>query len=339
MAQKTRVLLTGAGTELGRSILKSLLTQKASFDITAFDYKKGKTMTFLEHFKTEVRVIYGDISDPEDSVEISRDQEFVIHCGYLAPDSCEDNPRLAQKVNVLGTRFLIENLEHYSPNCYFTSVTSVGVYGDRLRRPMIAAGDMTSPSIGDIHSLTMLQAEKLIQDSRLEWTLFRPGLILNAEEPSLGSSIFKMPLASHLEFVHIEDLAYAIVSSYERRAMLWNRVFNVGGGEGCRAIYSDFIQRLVEIAGWGTIDFPEHTFATYNRYGGFFSDGDALEELLHFRTRTLEDFYGEVQASKSLLGRLTTKIFGDIQKKSFLAQSEPYKAFKQSESDKRHLFF
>lgn len=339
MAQKIKVLLTGAGSSLGRSVLKTLLVHKEQFEITAFDVKKGRTMTFLEHFKSDIKVIYGDLSIPEDSIEAATDKDFVIHCGYLSETTSNANPRLAQKVNALGTRYLVENLECYSPSCYLTTISTIGVYGDRLRSPMIAVGDFTAPSLGDHHALTLLQAEKFIQDSQLEWTVFRPGIVLDSEENFLDNSLFKMPLTSHLEFVHSSDLAFAVVNSYDRRASLWNRIFNVGGGELCRAIYEDFVTKLMKIAGWGSIEFPERSFATYNRYGGYFSDGELLEEILHFRAHTLEHFFEELQKSQSFISRLATKVFGDLQKKSFLAQSEPYKAFKQNDEEKLKLYF
>lgn len=339
MSQKIKVLLTGAGSSIGRNILKTLLVHKEQFDITAFDVKKGKTMNFLEHFKAEVKVIYGDLAIPEESIEATTDKDFVIHCGYLSESASNRNPRLAQKINVMGTRYLVENLECYSPSCFLAMISTVGVYGDRLRSPMITVGDFTAPSIGDSYALSLLQAEKFVQDSRLEWTIFRPGIVLDTEESFLDSTFFKMPLTSHLEFVHIRDLTFAVVSSYERRASLWNRTFNVGGGDLCREIYQNFVQRLIKIAGWGDIDFPERSFATYNRYGGYFSDGDALEEIMHFRAHTLEHFFEELQKSQTLISRLTTKVFGDLQKKNFLAQSEPYKAFKQNDEEKLRLYF
>ena len=48
MANKIKVLLTGAGSTLGREILAQLLTMRKVFEISVLDIKRGHTMAFFE---------------------------------------------------------------------------------------------------------------------------------------------------------------------------------------------------------------------------------------------------------------------------------------------------
>ena len=80
-----------------------------------------------------------------------------------------------------------------SPGAYLLYISTVEVYGDRLKAPMISADNMTCPSMGDYDALTKLQAEKLVQESSLEWTIYRPGIILGHDSSLLNSSVFCMP--------------------------------------------------------------------------------------------------------------------------------------------------
>ena len=222
MNDKTNVLLVGASTEIGRYVLKQLLARKDKFNITVFDVKKSRSQTLLEPLRDEITVVYGNIALPADTVEVVKGQDFVIHCGFLSPrTACKKYP-LAEEVNALGTRFLIENLEHYSPQAYLVMLSSIEVYGDRLTAPMLRTSDFLAPSIGNFSALTRIQAEKFVQDSSLEWTIFRPGIVMGTEMEEMDGEIFLMPLESHLEFVHAEDLAFALVESYQHRPSLWN---------------------------------------------------------------------------------------------------------------------
>lgn len=339
MTNHVKVLLTGAGSPLGREVLKKLLGMTDIFDISVFDVKRGHTMALFEKHKKDIRIFYGDCSSPEDTIEASKGQDFVIHCQSLDKVSADKRLRLAEDVNTMGTRYLLENLERFSPQAYFLYISTVGVYGDRLKAPMISVDNMTCPSMGDYDALTKLQAEKLVQESSLECTIFRPGIILGRDSSLLNSAVFCMPLATHFEAIHVRDLASACVKAYDQKTSLWGRVYNVGGGPACRIVYMDYISRLFKLFGFGTPDFPDKAFATRNRYGGYFADGDTLEKILHFRKYTIEDYFKELSLEQPILKKLGNKIFGGVQLKSLEARSLPLRAAKDNDLNKMKYYF
>ena len=339
MANKIKVLLTGAGSTLGREILAQLLTMRKVFEISVLDIKRGHTMAFFEKYKKEIHIFYGDCSIQDNTVEACKGQDFVIHCQSLEKANADKRLRLAEDVNTMGTRYIIENLERFSPGAYLLYISTVGVYGDRLKAPMISADNMTCPSMGDYDALTKLQAEKLVQESSLEWTIYRPGIILGHDSSLLNSSVFFMPLATRFETGHIRDLASACVKAYDHKASLWGRTYNVGGGEACRIVYSDYIRRLFKLLGLGYPEFPDRAFATRNRFGGYFADGDALEAILHFRRHTIEDYFKELAAQQPILKKLANKIFVGVQRKSLEGKSAPLRAIKENDRAKKKYYF
>lgn len=339
MPRKTKVLVTGAGSKIGRQVLNQLISKIDDYDITVFDYKRGKNMAFFERYKDQIKVFYGDLSDPRSSIDACRNQDFVIHLLSLSLELSNKRITVAEDVNVQGTRYLLENLETYSQGAYLVYLSTVGVYGDRLKSPMISVENAVAPCMGDYDALTKLQAEKLIQDSNLEWTILRPAIILNSSHVSLGSSIFNIPLQTHIEFIHIEDLAGALIGCYENKNMLWGQIFNVGGGENNRIIYKSYLRRMLSILGLKDIRFPNKSFSTRNGIGGYFADGYVLNDILSFRKYSLEDYFEQLAEKQKFLSQVRNTLLKGLRTKNLLSRSEPLKAYKHADKSKMKYFF
>ncbi len=336
---KIRVLLTGAGTGVGREIFAQLLNMLDSFELSVFDIKRGSTMSIFEKNRSRIHVFYGDLQNIEDSKEACRNQDFVIHAHALPKANSEKRLRLAEDANVMATRYLIENLERLSPGCFISYLSTAAVYGDRLKAPMISVENMTCPSMGDYDALTRLQAEKLIMESTLEWTILRSGFIMGPDATQLGGLFFNIPLATRFEAVHQDDLSKALINTYRHRSKLWGRVFNVGGGESCRSTYKDYVKQVFQIFGFGPMQFAEKTFAARNAWGGYFADSDQLEEILQFRQISLEDYYAQLRSEQPMIKKISSKLFGGMQKKNLITKSEPLRAFKTNDKSKIKYYF
>jgi nucleoside-diphosphate-sugar epimerase len=96
----------------------------------------------------------------------------VIHLAAIIPPLADKKPRLAQKVNVNGTKNLMECLEEFSPKTFFLHASSISVYGDRIKNPWIKVSDHLSPSDRDEYALTKIEAEKIIASSELHCLFF-----------------------------------------------------------------------------------------------------------------------------------------------------------------------
>ena len=336
---KKRILLTGASGNIGFEALKQLVALKEQYEISVFDIKTPKSEKLFRPFMDDIHIFYGDITNPDSTIEATQNQDFVIHLAALIPPASDKNTNLAEKINVDGTRYLVKNLEKYSPNAFIAYSSSVSVYGDRLKNPNIKIGDPLQPSTGDFYAVTKVMAENIIQNSQLKWTIFRLSAIMGADNHKISGLMFHMPLDTKMEITSPQDTARAFVKSIEKENVLNGKIYNLGGGVNNRILYRDLLSRSFEIFGLGKLDFPENSFAKRNFHCGYYEDGDLLEEILHFRKDTIKTYFEKVKAGVKPLQKVFTTPFSWIAKRILLAKSEPYAAFKKMDSEKMSYYF
>lgn len=113
--KKIRTLLTGASGSVGYETLKQSVALKDKFEITVFDLQNENSKKLLEKYKNDVTITFGDITQKQHLVEACKDKDYVIHLAALIPPKADLNTSLADKINIGGTKNLVENLEEYSP--------------------------------------------------------------------------------------------------------------------------------------------------------------------------------------------------------------------------------
>ena len=196
MKNKPRVLLTGASGSVGHEVLKQLTKRINEFDITVFDIKSKPSTKILSPYMEKVKIVYGDIANKNDISKVCSDKDYVIHLAAIIPPLADDKPKLANKVNTLGTENLISSLEQLSSETFFMYSSSVSVYGDRLKNPLIKVGDPLEPSEGDEYAKTKIKAEQILQKSKLDWTIFRLCAIMGNHK--ISKLMFHQPLETSM---------------------------------------------------------------------------------------------------------------------------------------------
>lgn len=336
---KTRVLLIGASGNVGYEALKQLTAQKERYEITVFDLKTSKSEKLFVKYKNDIRIFYGDITNPEATAEACKNIDFVIHLAAIIPPAAYQNKALTEKINADGTRNLLANIEKYSPNAFFAYSSSVATYGDRLEDIYIKVSDPQKPSIGDYYAETKIMAEKAVRESRLLWTIFRLSAIMGAGNHKISGLMFLMPLETPVEITTPEDTARAFVNAIDHQLELDGRIFNLGGGEKNRIIYRDLLEKSFRIYGLGKLNFPEHAFANYNYHCAYYADSDDLENIVHFRRDTMTTYFEKVKSSVPGIQRFFSKLVAPLIKKSLLKKSEPWKAYNSGDKEKMKLYF
>ena len=337
MNKKRNILLTGASGTVGSEVLKQLYQHRNSFNITVFDIKSKKTERSFFAFKNHIEILYGDISNYNEIRKVCFNKDCVIHLAAVIPPYADDFPEYAYKINAIGTENLIKNLEELSPKAFFIYSSSISVYGDRLKNPFIKVNDLLNPSAGDRYARTKIKAEQMINESKLDWSIFRLTAIMGNHK--ISKLLFHMPLETSLEIATPEDTARAFVNAINKRKLLSKKVFNLGGGVYYRTTYKEFLIRSFKIFGLGKLDFPTKAFAEKNFHCGFYEDGDILDKILHFRRGTIENYYDFEINNTPFLMVLLTSLFKKLIKKILLKKSEPYIAFTSDDSIMKQQFF
>lgn len=339
MNEKIVVLLTGATKTIGKKVLAQLALKEDLYEIRVFEKRSTQSVRLFSKYGDKIKVYYGDIANPGDTVEVSKRVNVVLHLESVTPPEAYKKPDLAESINVIGTQNLINNVSLYSPDAFFLYNSSVAVYGDRLKIPYIKVTDPLSPSMGDNYALTKIQAEKIVQESRLDWAIFRTSAIMEVGKKNLTRFLFRMPLETSLELISADDAARAFVNAYENKTHLWGRIFNLGGGKTCRTTCSEFLKANFALIGLGELDFPKHAFATRNYHCGFYADGDDLENIIHFRQDSYSDYLKLLEQSVSNASYWKTHLMKGLIKSNLLKRSEPYAAWKRKDKKRIKYFF
>ena len=337
--QKKTVLLTGAGGSIGRECLQLLLKSRHRYDIRVFDIDNPKNREYFDRFNGKLETFFGDITHREDLIAPIQGVDVVIHFAAVIPPLAREREDLVQSVNINGTRNLISVMEEHAPNAFLEYASSVAVYGDRLENPYISVEDPVNPAQDDAYGAGKVQTEKDIQSSKLQWTIFRLAAIMGAGNHQISGLMFLMPLSTPMEICTPRDTARAFANAVEHIEELTGQIFNLGVGSECVTTYYDFLSRNFKIFGLGEMKFPEHAFATKNFHCGIYTDGDDLENILHFRRDTLEDYYKMVKANTPKIQRMATKLVSGLVQNYLLSKSEPYRAWQSGDEDKIKLYF
>ncbi len=334
-----RILVTGAAGTVGLETLKKLVEILPAAQIIAFDLPTKKNKKRLKPLKDKVQTTWGDLRKFHILDQITRNLNYVIHLAAIIPPLADKNPKLAYQVNVKGTEKLLKALKRNSPGAMIIYSSSVAVYGDRIKNPWIRVTDRLNPGFADYYALTKIEAENLIRKSGLKWTIFRVSAVFGIKNHKLGAIMFHMPLETPIEFITPTDAGRAFAKAVLYPGQLQNRIFNLGGGENCRIIYKDFLQKNFEIYGLGKLNYPSQAFARANFHCGYYADGQELEDILHFRQDTIDSYFNQLEQHIPSTQKFFTMLLSPIIKHILLLKSEPLRAYRHGKTDQIARFF
>ncbi|MEY4727626.1 MAG: hypothetical protein RLZZ390_150 [Bacteroidota bacterium] len=337
MSKKKNILITGASGAVGSEILNQISLLTDLYNITVFDIKTKESISCFRKYKQTIEIVYGDIAEMDKVEKVCHDKDVVIHLAAIIPPRADKFPELAERVNIIGTKNLVHNLELFSPHAFFIYASSISVYGDRLNEPWIKVTDPLVPSIGDEYAKTKIEAEKVIRSSRLDWSIFRLTAVMGKHK--LSELLFHMPLSTPLEIATPHDTAKAFINAIEKRSSLSRKIFNLGGGDAYRIIYKDFLALSFKAIGLGGLNFPDNSFAEKNFHCGYYHDSNDLQDILAFQNGTLDDYFQSLHKSTNTFKWLSTRLFSRVIKRVLLVKSEPLKALQTDDKLMRERFF
>ena len=211
-----KILVTGATGFIGGRLVERLVSEfGADVRVLLRNFTSGFRIA-----RYPIRMIYGDVTRPDDVARAVADCDYVIHCAYGNSGSSQ----LKRQINVDGTRNVLEAARQ-AGNKRVVHVSTVQVYG------VLGDGvfDENTPRkyAGDAYSDSKLDAENLATDFAATH-----GLPLCIIEPTVVYGPFATTWSS------------AILES-----MKTTRQILVDGGDGlCNAVYVDDLVSAIVLA-------------------------------------------------------------------------------------------
>lgn len=305
---KKRIFVTGTTGTMGGETMKQLLKRSDRFTIVTLARDSEKNRVFMKQYlnNSNLEIVWGDITIYEDVLRCVTGSDYVVHCAAFISPTADRYPKEAMKINYGGTINIIKAIQAQpnKDNIKFINIGTVAETGDRMA-PIHwgRVGDPLKPSIHDYYAVSKIAAERAVIESGLKyWVSLRQTGIMSIKEFSLNEGIaFHQPLNNVLEWITAYDSGLLCANACEDWVdeSFWGHVYNIGGGESCRVTSYELMAKMM--AKIGVEDFREVTepnwYATHNFHGQWYLDSDKLNDLLHFRTQSVDDFvtyYGEV---------------------------------------------
>ncbi len=282
-----KVLLTGASGNIGSNTLPELLKQGHQVRCLVRPSKVNRRK--MKQLADKVEIIWGDMRSQEDVRAAMEGQEVIIHLAYIIPPLCLEEPELARTVNVEGTRNLLEAAKALArpPKILFSSSLDLFGHTQDQEPPRKVTDPIFATDAYTEHKLT---CETMLRESGLEWSIFRfadvPPLALRSPHPIM----FEIPLNNRIEVIHPYDAALAIANGI-RNPEIWGKIWLIGGGKGCQIYYRDYLGRMLEVMGLGTL--PEEAF-THKPYCTDWLDTEASQHLLTYQHSTFDDIIADI---------------------------------------------
>ncbi|GLV54974.1 3-beta hydroxysteroid dehydrogenase [Dictyobacter sp. S3.2.2.5] len=283
-----RILVTGAFGNVGFSAIQALIEQ--GHTVRAFDRRTKATEKKANRVHGKVETIWGDIRDSQSVAEAVKGQEVIVHLAYIIPPAVDENPTLAQQVNVEGTRNVIEaaKAQPQPPKVLFSS--SLDVFGPTQDKE--PPRHVTDPVMAtDEYTKHKLAGEEMLKSSGLEWAIYRFGDVPPLEPRQIHPIMYTIPLNTRLEMIHTHDVGLAIANGM--RSPIWGKVWLIGGGPECQIRYRDYLYR--SLAQVGIQPPPDEAFAPDSKpYCTDWLDTTESQALLQYQRHTFDEIMRDV---------------------------------------------
>lgn len=229
-----KILITGGAGYVGSVLVPQLLNKGNK--VKVLDNLIYNQSSLLPYFiNRDFEFIKGDIRNETIVRQSLKGVDYIVHlASIVGMPACRKNPRLAEEVNVNGTA-LLNKLRTKSQGIIFAS--SVSNYGSTEG----VCDEKTPPNPLSEYAVTKQNAEKLIIDAgnavtyrfatafglspRLRLDLLPNDFTFNALK---NKSLIVYEKNFRRTFIHVRDMAQAILFALEEFNDLKDAVYNVG---------------------------------------------------------------------------------------------------------------
>lgn len=236
-----KLLITGGAGRLGRVLIKSISSQ--GHNVVVFDLPLAPWEAVQD--EPNIKIIRGDVTDPSHISRACRGIDGVIHLASLLPPKSEANEKLTLKVNVEGTRNLIEVLKK-RPGPPLVFASSISTYGlTSKEEPPI--GEDHPQNAHNIYAKSKIEAEHLIKSSGIPFVIHRIAPLSVADLIELPE-VIPYRKDQRVEFVYATDAAQALFNAVDNPEAL-GKTLNIAGGSSWQMTGAEYITRFYDALG------------------------------------------------------------------------------------------
>jgi len=281
-----KVLVTGALGNVGAYTVDGLLEE--GHDVVAFDVESTRARRLASRLDPRVHIAWGDITDPASIRAALAGVDAVVHLAGIIPPKVDQAPDLARRINVDGTRSLIEQMESSGTANRLVFASSESVFGDvQDREPPLRADTPVSPS--DEYGRHKVACEQAIRQSRLHWSILRLAAVMPMRPQAQDLSImFEFSPDARFEFLHPADAGTAFARAVACEKAV-GKILNIAGGEKCRMTYYEFCSDLMSAFGIGPVPTDAFVRTEVRRFFGDWLDTEESQRLLQYQKRGLSE--------------------------------------------------
>lgn len=283
-----KVLVTGAAGTVGVYVAKYLLAE-GKYEVTLLDLKNKTVFNRLKRFKKRANIIYGDVTDRVLMEALVKDHDYIIHLASSRVPLADMKSGLANVIDYEGSENIIRAITYYNPKCHLFYASTTSMYKD-IKNPSVKS--KINLTEFDYFDNAKFKTEKLIKEKLKNYTIYRVPLVLC--DPLEENFIYHINKNDEINFITKEDCAYAFVKGINYTDKLNKKTYNLANEESI--IYKKLLNKVLEINGISWKYIMSRLFVEKNYYSPVCSDTFELEEIINYRSDSLNEYYGRLRS-------------------------------------------
>jgi nucleoside-diphosphate-sugar epimerase len=281
-------LVTGGAGRLGLNVCATLLRE--GFDVRVLELDTPSTRTRVKGLRGRADVRWGDITVPASTRSALDGADAVIHLAGILPPVTDRDPRLAWRVNVGGTKVLLDLLRGSRRAIPLVFASSVAVFGATPEAVEPLSPGRNPPNPQEPYAETKWECEQLIRGSGIDHAILRLPAAFGIE-PGARALMCRLPLENRFEFCHPANTVRALVNAMRNFELVDGETLVVSGGPSQRMTYGRMLASVLGVLG---LPLPPARRFSRTWYCTDWYDTERSESLLRYQHRTFADFLDEV---------------------------------------------
>lgn len=297
-----RVLITGGAGRLGVTVCDTLL--RDGFQVRLFDLDNERNRRSIDELGGQAEVQWGDVTEADSVRKALENVDMVVHMAGILPPVAYQKPELARRVNVGGTKLVVDTIKEKGGHIPLVFTSSVAVFGPTPNATEPISVERNEPNPRGAYGETKLEAENLIRQAGIDYLILRLTAVMYfTHDVSDLKRMFSVPLDNRVEFCHPDDLALAILNAVKEFDAVKGNTLVVSGGPSERMLYKEMVGSLLDVMG---LPLPPARKFTQVPYYLDWYDTTKSQLLLKFQRRSFADY---IRDYSSGLRRKYTALF------------------------------